>query len=74
MAPRLEPVEVTEARQLPPGQDEGVLERVLGHARVAQDAEGDRVELVAHLVDQDRERLTVAVPRHVDQVPVHGAL
>jgi hypothetical protein len=35
--PRLEAVSVPKLRNTPPGEDESVLERVLGAARVAQD-------------------------------------
>ncbi len=71
MDPRLEPVRVPKMREPAPGKDEGVLQRVLGEARVAQDPEGDRVENVADLVHQDGERLSVAPTGLLDEVSIH---
>ena len=60
MDPRLEAVRFPQVRDPAPGEDEGVLQRVLGETGVAQDPMGDRVERVADLVHQDGERLTIA--------------
>ena len=60
MDPRFEPVGIPELGQSPPGEHEGVLQRVLGETRVAQDPVGDRVERVADLVHQDGERLAIS--------------
>ena len=54
-----------------PGEDEGVLQSVLGESRVAQDPLGDRVERVADLVHQDGERLTIAPTGLLDEVSIH---
>ena len=70
MNPRLEPVNVPKFRDPAPGKDKGVLQRVLGEARVAQDPEGDRVENVADLVHQDGERLSVAPTGLLDEVSI----
>ena len=51
-----------------PGQDEGVLQRVLGETRVAQDPMGDCIERVTDLVHQDGERLPVARAGLLDEV------
>jgi hypothetical protein len=73
VTPCLEPLGLAQVREPSPGQHEGVLQRVLGQARVAQDPVRDGVERVAHLVHQDRERLAVAPPGLLDQVRVHVA-
>ena len=57
-----------------PGEHEGVLQGVLGEARVAQDPIGDGVERVADLVHQDCERLPIAPPGPLDQVSIHLGL
>ena len=46
MDPCLEAICITKVRQPLPGQDEGVLQSVLGSTAVAQDPEGDCVENV----------------------------
>jgi hypothetical protein len=69
--PGLEAIGVPELWHAAPGEHEGVLQRVLGETRVAQDPEGDRVERVADLVHQDRERLSVTPPGPLDQVSIH---
>ena len=60
MDPGLEAVRLPQVRDPAPGEDEGVLQRVLGETGVAQDPMSDRVERVADLVHQDGERLTIA--------------
>ena len=69
--PGLEALGLPQVRQPPPGEDEGVLQRVLGEPRVAQDPVGDRVERVADLVHQDGERLSVAPTGPLDEVSIH---
>ena len=71
MDPRLEALGFPQAREPSPGEDEGVLQRVLGETRVAQDPLSYRVERVADLVHQDGERLTVAPTGLFDEVSVH---
>jgi len=61
-------------RKAAPGEDEGVLQRVLGETRVAQDPMSDRVERIADLVHQDGERLTIALPGCLDEVSIHLGL
>ncbi len=70
MDPGLEALRVAKMRETPPGENEGVLQRVLGETRVAQDPEGDRVENVADLVHQDGERLSVAPTGLLDEVSI----
>jgi hypothetical protein len=71
MDPRLEALRVAKMRETPPSENEGVLQRVLGEPRVAQDPEGDRVENVADLVHQDGKRLSVAPTGLLDEVSIH---
>ena len=71
MDPCLETVRLTEMGEPLPGKDEGVLQRVLGETRVAEDPERDRVERVADLVHQDRERLPIAPAGPLDDVSIH---
>ena len=74
MHPRLEALGVAQVRDLAPGGDEGVLQRVLGEARVAEDPERDRVQPVAHPVHQGREGVAVAAPGPFDEVSIHLGL
>ena len=71
MDPRLEAVRLPQVRDPAPGEDEGVLQSVLGETRVAQDPMGDGVERVADLVHQDGERLTIALAGQLDEVSIH---
>ena len=71
MDPRLEAVGFPQVRDPAPGEHEGVLQRVLGETRVAQDPLGHRVERVADLVHQDGERLTIAPTGLLDEVSIH---
>ena len=74
MNPGLEAVDVPELRESSPGENEGVLQCVLGETGIAQDPEGNRVERVAYLVHQDGERLAVAPTGLVDEVSIHLGL
>jgi hypothetical protein len=69
--PRLEALGVPKLRDPAPGEHEGVLQRVLGKARVAQDPLGDGVERVTDLVHQDGERLAIAPAGLLDEDPIH---
>jgi hypothetical protein len=69
--PSLEAIDVPELRESSPGENEGVLQGVLGEAGIAQDPEGDRVERVADLVHQDGERLAVTPSGLFDEVSIH---
>ena len=74
MAPGFEAIWFAQVRQPPPGEDEGVLQGVLGETWVAQDPLGYRVQRVADLVHQGRERLTVSPLSLLDQVSIHPDL
>jgi len=71
MDPCLEAVRIPKLREPAPGEDEGVLQRILGEPWVAQDPLGDRVEAVADLVHQDGECFSVAPAGLLDEVSVH---
>ena len=71
MDPGLESVRLPQVRDPAPGEHEGVLQRVLGETRVAQDPVGDRVERIADLVHQDGERLAIAPTGLLDEVSIH---
>jgi len=71
MDPRLEAIRIPKLRKPAPGEDEGVLQRILGESRVAQDPLGDRVEGVADLVHQDGECFSVSPAGLLDEVSIH---
>ena len=70
MDPRLEVLGLPQVRDPTPGEYEGVLQRVLGETRIAQDPLGHRVERIADLVHQDGERLTIAPTGLLDEVSI----
>ena len=74
MDPRLKSVGFPKVRDPAPGEHEGVLQRVLGETVIAQDPLRDRVELIADLVHQDGERLTVSAAGLLDEVSTHLGL
>ena len=69
--PCLEAVRIPKLRKPAPGEDEGVLQRILGEAWVAQDPLGDRVEAVADLMHQDGECFSVSPAGLLDEVSIH---
>ena len=69
--PRFETLRFPQVREPTPGEDEGVLQRILGETRVPQDPLCDRVKRVADLVHQDGERLTIAPTGLLDEVSIH---
>ena len=71
MDPRLEAVRIPKVRKPPPGKNEGVLQRVLGQTRVAQDPMSDGKERIADLVHQDGECLAITRPGPLDEVSIH---
>ncbi len=68
MEPRIEPIEVSQGRKLPPHLDEGHLDRVLGEVGVAQDPMRDVDAAVADLTNDGGEGLLVALSRSVHAV------
>ena len=71
MDPGLEAIGLTQARELPPGQDEGVLQRVLGEGLVAQDPLSDSEERPADMVHQEGERFSVTFASLFDEASLH---
>ena len=71
MDPRLEPLGFPQVREPAPGEHEGVLQRVLGQTRIAQDPLSHREERIADLVHQDGEGLTIAPTGLFDEVSIH---
>ena len=71
MHPGLEAVHIAQMRKPPPGQNEGVLQRILGQTGVAQDPVGNHVERVADLMHQDGERLPITRSGSLDEVSIH---
>jgi hypothetical protein len=69
--PRLEAVGIPELRQVSPRRHEGVLRGVLGQGRVAQDPARHGVQAVSDAIDQQVERLFVAVHRSLDEPSLH---
>jgi len=71
MDPCLETVRIPKLRKPAPGEDEGVLQRILGEPWVTQDPLGDRIEAVADLVHQDGECFSISPAGLLDEVSVH---
>jgi hypothetical protein len=71
VAPGLEPVRVTEPRQLVPDGGERLLEGVLGEVVVAQDPVGDREEPSGRQPDEGFEGLLIAAGGSPHEVPLH---
>ena len=70
--PWTEAFRVAEPRELTPGEEECLLDGVLGPLGIAEDPVGDRVAQVAVEVDQLGEGDVVAIPRPLDQPRPHG--
>ena len=71
MDPCLEAIRIPKLRKPAPGEDEGVLQHVLGKAGISQDSVGHRVERVADLVHQDGECFSVSPSGLLDEVSIH---
>jgi hypothetical protein len=71
VAPRLKAVRLSQMRDPAPDDHQGVLQRVLGESRIAQDPLSDRVQRITDLVHQDGERLTIAPTGLLDEVSIH---
>ena len=71
MEPAIPRLRVTESAHVPPGEDERVLNRVLGAIRVAEDEGRDGVEAIGRRLCQGRERGVITGPCPLDQLSVH---
>ena len=69
--PRLQATVVAQGRQLAPGNEEGLLDRVLRPDHVAQDPIRNGVEPIAVLEDKAGKGLFVPSLRATDEVGVH---
>ena len=65
--PGVEPVRVTQAREIAPGADERVLDRVACELRVPDDQTGDRVQPHEGQVDERGEGVMIALPCPLDE-------
>ena len=72
--PSLESIDVAQVRQLLPGRDQRVLQRVLRGGRLAQDPIGDREERIADIAYESGERLSVTTSGKPDIGRVHTDL
>ena len=65
--PGIEPVGVTQPRQVAPGSDEGLLDRVAGQLRVAEDETGGAVQPRDGPAGKLGEGVMIALPRSLDE-------
>ena len=73
--PGLEPVGITETRQVAPGADEGLLDRVARELRVPEDEASGRVQPREGRIDERREGVMIASLRPTDELSlVHDRL
>jgi hypothetical protein len=73
--PGIEPVRIAETRQVTPGPDECLLDRVARELRVAEDQSGRRVQPRERRVDESGEGVMIASLRSIDECSlVHGRL
>jgi hypothetical protein len=69
--PCLETVEVAEARQLAPGREECLLDRVLGSVDVVQDAVRDGEETIGGAASEEPEGVLVAGSSRCHERSIH---
>jgi hypothetical protein len=75
MQPRVEPVSLAEAGQVPPGSDERVLDGILGEVWIPNDQPGGGVEPPDRAVDELGEGSMIASPCPIDERSlIHGRL
>ena len=75
MEPGVEPIGVTQPRQVAPGSDEGLLDRVAGQLRIPEDEAGGPVQPRDGPAGELGEGVMIALPRPVHESSlVHGRL
>ncbi len=75
MKPGIEPVRVAQRGQVPPGSDEGLLDRVSGELVVAEDEARSRVQARDGRAGERRKGVMIAPLRSFDETSlVHGRL
>ena len=67
MEPGVEPVRVAKAREVAPGADERLLDRIARELRVPEDESGGRVQPRDGQVDERGEGVMIAPPRSDDE-------
>src|SRR5689334_22754115 len=72
--PGIEPVDVSQPRQLPPRVDERLLDGVLSPLAVAKDQAGDGIETITGCRREGLEGLVIAIPGCLDVVALHWPL
>lgn len=72
MEPGIPGTGITQCAEVPPGQEEGILDRVLGAIPIAKDEASDAGEPVERELHQLREGIEVPVPGPYDDVSLHG--
>src|SRR6478752_10592488 len=75
MEPGVEPIRVPKARQIAPGPDQSLLDRVARELRVPKDEASGRVQPREGRVDESGEGVMIAPLRPLDELSlVHGRL
>ena len=75
MEPGVEPIGVTQPRQVAPGSDECLLDRVAGQLRIPEDEAGRPVQPRDGSAGELGEGVMIALPRSLDESSlVHGRL
>ena len=64
---------VTERTDVSPGEDQGLLDRVLGALRITKDEPSGSVQSRSGLAYEDREGFVIPRPRPFDHLEIHGA-
>jgi hypothetical protein len=73
MEPGVEPVGITQPREVTPGPDVGVLDRVSRELLVPDDEAGDSLQPRDGRADQRSKGVMIASARSFDEIPlVHG--
>ena len=72
--PGIEPLDVAQRRQVPPGSNQRVLGGILREFGVAQDEASDPVQPIDGATGQDAEGLVVSASRPVDECRLHVSL
>jgi hypothetical protein len=73
MEPGVEAIRIAQARQVAPGTQIGLRDRVSGEFRVPEDQAGDRFEPGDRVADERGEGVVIALARPLDISPlVHG--
>jgi hypothetical protein len=69
--PRIEPVRIAKARQVPPGDHQRVLQGILGPVDIPKDPLCDREEPVTARAHQVHEGTLVAMLGQLDEIAIH---